>query len=113
MKLGLDGFQDQEVGTAESDVSGGRVRNRPAVDVRRDLRVEQFGEYGDLLGLPDTAAAPDIGLQNGDTIHSINGFDITTPDKALEVYTKVRSASNLTIDLSRRGKPLSMEYSIR
>ena len=33
-----------------------------------------------------------IGLQNGDTIKSINGIDMSSPDKALEVYTKVRVA---------------------
>jgi general secretion pathway protein C len=54
-----------------------------------------------------------IGMQNGDTISSINGFDMTSPDKALEVYTKVRSASALSISLVRRGQPVAMEYSIK
>jgi len=54
-----------------------------------------------------------IGLQNGDTVSSINGFDMSSPDKALEVYTKVRSASNLSISLIRRGQPQNMDYSIR
>jgi general secretion pathway protein C len=54
-----------------------------------------------------------IGMQNGDTITSINGFDMTSPDKALEVYTKVRSASNLSIAIIRRGQASAMEYSIK
>ena len=54
-----------------------------------------------------------IGLMNGDTIHSINGFDLTSPDKALEVYTKVRSASSLAVNATRRGKPISLNYSIK
>ncbi len=54
-----------------------------------------------------------IGMQNGDTISSINGFDMTSPDKALEVYTKVRSASALSVSIVRRGQPVSMEYSIK
>lgn len=54
-----------------------------------------------------------LGLQNGDTLHAINGFDMTSPDKALEVYTKVKSASNLSINVTRRGKPQQMEYTIR
>ena len=54
-----------------------------------------------------------IGFQNGDTINSINGFDMTSPDKALEVYTKVKSASNLSITVTRRGQPVSMEYRIK
>lgn len=54
-----------------------------------------------------------IGLMNGDTIHSINGFDLTSPDKALEVYTKVREATSLSINATRRGKPISLNYSIK
>jgi len=54
-----------------------------------------------------------IGLQNGDTIQSINGFDMSSPDKALEVYTKVRSASNLSVSVLRRGLPVNLEYSIK
>ena len=54
-----------------------------------------------------------IGMSNGDTIHAINGARIDTPDKALEVYTKVRNASHLTISFSRRGQPKTHEYVIR
>jgi general secretion pathway protein C len=54
-----------------------------------------------------------LGLRNGDTIHAINGFDLTTPDKALEVYTKVKEASNLSVTATRRGKPLNIDYNIR
>jgi len=54
-----------------------------------------------------------LGLSNGDNIHSINGFDLTSPDKALEVYTKVKEASNLTVSVTRRGKPMTVNYSIR
>ena len=54
-----------------------------------------------------------IGLQNGDTIAGINGFDMSSPDKALEVYTKVRSASSLSVSVQRRGQPVTLEYSIK
>ncbi len=54
-----------------------------------------------------------IGMQNGDTIHSINGFEITSPDKALEVYTKVKSANSLSVQVTRRGQPVGMEYTIK
>jgi general secretion pathway protein C len=54
-----------------------------------------------------------IGMQNGDTIHAINGHAITTPDKALAVYTQVRTASHLTIAFSRRGRTTTHDYTIR
>lgn len=54
-----------------------------------------------------------IGLQNGDTIKSINGMEITSPDRALEVYAKLRSASHLGVQLDRRGEVVTLDYTIR
>ena len=34
-----------------------------------------------------------IGLMNGDTIHAVNGFELTSLDKGLEVYTKVKEST--------------------
>jgi type II secretory pathway component PulC len=53
-----------------------------------------------------------LGFQNGDTIHGINGFALDTPDQALEVYTKLRDATEVTFDLTRRGKPVSLRIQI-
>ena len=47
------------------------------------------------------------------TINAINGHSITTPDKALEVYTKLRSASHVSINFTRRGTAVTHEYTIR
>lgn len=54
-----------------------------------------------------------LGLSNGDTLQSINGFELNSAEKALEVYTKLREASSLEVSLQRRGKPVSIKYSIR
>jgi membrane-associated protease RseP (regulator of RpoE activity) len=54
-----------------------------------------------------------IGLQNGDTITAVNGLDMTTPDHALEAYTKLRNAKHLTISVERRGENLTFDYEIR
>jgi len=54
-----------------------------------------------------------IGLQNGDVISAINGLEMSSPDKALEVYTKLKSASHLSVGLERNGQKITKEYSIR
>jgi general secretion pathway protein C len=54
-----------------------------------------------------------LGLTNGDTLQSINGFELTSADKALEVYTKLREATQLQVEITRRGKPVTLNYSIR
>ena len=54
-----------------------------------------------------------IGMQNGDVISSINGLEITSPEKALEVYAKLKSASHLSLGLERNGQKVTKDYSIR
>jgi general secretion pathway protein C len=54
-----------------------------------------------------------LGLTNGDTLSAINGMELTTADKALEVYTKLREATSLEVEIQRRGKPMTLKYSIR
>jgi general secretion pathway protein C len=54
-----------------------------------------------------------IGMQNGDVISSINGLEITSPEKALEVYAKLKSASHLSLGLERNGQRITKDYNIR
>jgi general secretion pathway protein C len=66
-----------------------------------------------LYAVRPTSVYARIGFKSGDTIHAINGFELNTMDKALEVYTKVREASSLSVTLTRRGKPFTLDYTIR
>lgn len=53
-----------------------------------------------------------IGIQNGDVIRRINGYEMNSPDKALEIYQKLRDASRIEIELERRGETIRKSYSI-
>ncbi len=53
-----------------------------------------------------------IGMQNGDVIQKINGYEMNSPDKALEIYQKLKDARTVTIELQRRGQPMTFNYSI-
>jgi general secretion pathway protein C len=61
--------------------------------------------------VPDSLYAK-IGVQNGDVIRRINGYEMNSPDKALEIYQKLRDASRIEIELERRGETLRKTYSI-
>ncbi|MCA1827228.1 MAG: type II secretion system protein GspC [Myxococcales bacterium] len=61
--------------------------------------------------VPDSLYAK-IGIQNGDVIRRINGYEMNSPDKALEIYQKLRDASRIEIELERRGETLRKSYSI-
>jgi general secretion pathway protein C len=53
-----------------------------------------------------------IGVQNGDVIRKINGYEMNSPDKALEIYQKLRDANRIEIELERRGESVRKSYSI-
>jgi general secretion pathway protein C len=53
-----------------------------------------------------------LGLKNGDTLKTINGFDMTSADRALEVYTKLRDATSLELEIDRRGVPITVNIKI-
>jgi general secretion pathway protein C len=66
-----------------------------------------------LYAIRPTSVYAKLGLTNGDTLTSINGFELTSADKALEVYTKLREATSLELEVTRRGKPVTLKYTIR
>lgn len=54
-----------------------------------------------------------LGLQGGDLIKTINGLDISTPDKAMETYVKLKPVSHFTVVIERRGANRTLDYQIR
>jgi general secretion pathway protein C len=53
-----------------------------------------------------------IGVENGDVIQKINGYEINSPDKALEIYQKLREARHVTVDVERNGQIIRKEYNV-
>jgi general secretion pathway protein C len=53
-----------------------------------------------------------FGLENGDLVRGINGMDVPTPDRVLEIYNQLRSANRFTIDVDRRGTPMQISVAI-
>jgi general secretion pathway protein C len=53
-----------------------------------------------------------IGIQNGDVVTRINGLDMNDPAKALEVYTKLKDAPRIDVDIDRNGSIQRMTYNV-
>jgi general secretion pathway protein C len=51
-----------------------------------------------------------LGIKNGDVITRINGFDLNSPEKALEIYSKLREAPRIYLELERGSVPLTLTY---
>ncbi len=54
-----------------------------------------------------------LGLANGDTITAVNGHALTSADKALEIYAKIRDTTRLEISVIRRDKPVRLVWLLK
>lgn len=87
-------------------------------ELMKSARIVPEQKDGKVLGIrlfgirPDTLLGT-LGLQNGDRLEAINGFNMGSPEKALEAYARLRTASNLNVKVNRRGAPLSIDYRIK
>ena len=66
-----------------------------------------------LYGIRRSSLLGRLGIQNGDMLRTINGYDMTAPDSALEAYARLRNADRITINLQRRGQDQTIDYQIR
>jgi general secretion pathway protein C len=89
-----------------------------AMEVGKHLRLVPESKDGTKVGVRLFGVRPGtwlsaLGIQNGDLVHSINGFDCTNPEKLLEAYGRLPTASELSVKLTRRGSPMQLDVHIR
>jgi general secretion pathway protein C len=107
------GENDYEVPRAEIDRTLSNLN-----DVAMQARIVPAFKDGQAQGFKLFSIRPDsiyskIGVQNGDVIKRINGFELNSPEKALEVYAKLKEASRIEIELERNGSSVRKNYTIR
>ncbi len=87
-------------------------------DLMRSARIVPEQKDGKVVGIrlfgirPETLLGT-LGLQNGDRLEAINGFTMASPEKALEAYARLRTASNLNVKVNRRGSPMDIDFHIK
>lgn len=83
-----------------------KLRIVPSV---KDGKTEGFKLYG----VAATSLPAKLGLATGDLLQTINGLPLTSIENGLSAYGKLRDASTLELEVQRRGKPLTIQVSIR
>jgi general secretion pathway protein C len=53
-----------------------------------------------------------LGIQRGDVLMQVNGIELDSPEKALQIFQQLREAKNISIGLLRNGNSFSFEYEI-
>jgi general secretion pathway protein C len=110
----------QKVSDTEFSIDRSVVDNilERQAELMKSARIVPEQKDGKVLGVrlfgirPDTLLGT-LGLQNGDRLETINGFNMASPEKALEAYARLRTASNLNVKVTRRGQPVSIDYRIK
>ena len=66
-----------------------------------------------LQGIKPGSLLGSLGIENGDRLTSINGFEMNDPQKMLEAYSTLLHADRLTTSVVRNGKPMNLDFSIK
>ncbi|MBX3247117.1 MAG: general secretion pathway protein GspC [Myxococcales bacterium] len=115
MEAGIQRISDTNFNIDRSLVD--RVLENQA-ELMRTARVIPHEEGGrtvgvKLYGIRRNSLLGRLGVQNGDMLRTINGYDMASPDSALEAYARLRTADHLTLSIVRRGQPTTIDYNIR
>lgn len=86
----------------------------------RGTRVRPVKDGGKVIGMSfngrgvaEGSLLHSIGIRAGDVLKSVNGFQPTTAQKALEAYGRLKTSDNLSLVLERDGQPMTIEYEIQ
>jgi general secretion pathway protein C len=110
----------QKVGPNEYNIDRGVVDKilENQAELMRQARIVPETENGKVVGIRLYGVRPDtllgvLGMENGDRLEKINGFDMASPEKALEAYARLRTADKLTVQLNRRGAETNLDFNIK
>jgi general secretion pathway protein C len=87
-------------------------------EIMRAARVIPHEEGGRVVGLKlygvrRGSLLSRIGLSNGDTLRTINGYSMSSLDDGIAAFANLRNADHLTVALVRGGSATNINYSIR
>jgi general secretion pathway protein C len=110
----------QKVGPTEFNVDRSVVDKilENQAELMRQARIVPEQENGKVVGIRLFGVRPDtllgvLGMENGDRLQKINGFDMASPEKALEAYARLRTADHLTVTVNRRGQDMNLDFNIK
>ena len=66
-----------------------------------------------IVGVRPGSLYSHIGVRSGDVLKSVNGEEVTSPTKALELYEQLKNSDNVTLEVERRGRLTNLEYLIK
>jgi len=65
-----------------------------------------------LAAIRRNTLADQLGIKNGDIIHSVNGEPLTSLQAAMNAYNTMQTESNFCFEITRRRKPVELCYDV-
>jgi len=86
-------------------------------ELMTQVRVRPYFRQGKPEGLIVSQIQADsifekLGLMNGDIIASVNGKQMSSPEEAFQLYNSLKSGSEVSIEITRRGQKKMLTYEI-
>lgn len=100
---------DRNMLNEQLDDLGNLSRQARVIPHYRDGKPQGFK----IVGVRPGSLYSHIGVRSGDVLKSVNGEEVTSPTKALELYEKLKNSDNVTLEVERRGRPTNLEYLIK
>ena len=66
-----------------------------------------------LSGIRRRSLFKQLGIKNGDIVHTVNGQTLTDANTAADAYRSLQGVSNFTFEVTRRNERQIFEYEVR
>ncbi len=66
-----------------------------------------------LTAIRRNSIAEQLGIQNGDVIHTVNGQPLNSVQSAMNAYSSMSSAAQFQFEVTRRGEKTNLTYNIQ
>ena len=83
-----------------------------------NARAVPVTQDGKTLGIRMTGVKPGsvlalIGIESGDVLMTVNGYEIADPQRALEAYARLRTAERMTLTLRRANRDKTVDFTVK
>lgn len=112
---GITKISDNEYSVTRSLLNEVLVNQGAIMSAARVIPHEEGGHVVGLklYGVRRGSILSRIGLSNGDTLRTINGYSMSSLDDGIAAFANLRNAEHLTVSVVRGGTPTNINYSIR
>ncbi len=66
-----------------------------------------------LSGIRRNSLASQLGIRNGDVIHTVNGKPLASMQEAMAAYQELQTGSSFNFEVTRRGAKQTLEYTVK